>query len=914
MLRAALSLLLLSTAAVPTFAQSSFVNWESPHVHPLDATPNGDRLLAVNTADARLEVFRIGQQLRRVVSIPVGLDPVSVRARGNGEAWVVNHVSDSISVVDLASGLVRATLATDDEPCDVVFAGTPQRAFVSCSQANTLLVFDPADLTAAPTRIQVQGEDPRALAVSPDGQEVYLAVFESGNGSTILGGGLQINGLYPPNAVNHPAGPHGGVNPPANGPNGAFVPVLNPALPGMLRVGLIVKKDASGAWRDDTGADWTNLVSGTQSHLSGRPQGWDLPDRDLAIVDAQTLGVTYARSLMNACMAVAVNPASGLVTVVGTDATNEVRYEPVLRGRFLRVLAAFVDPASASTAGTAGVVDLNPHIDYATSGTSQPRRNRSLGDPRAIVWNTAGTRAWVAGMGSNNLVTIGPDGVRIGLARTIEVGEGPTGLVLDEGRGRLYVLNKFGASVSTVELATSREVAQTSFFDPTPAAIRAGRRHLYDTHATSGHGHVSCGSCHVDARMDRLAWDLGDPSGDMAPFAGANILPLGVAALPYHPMKGPMTTQTLQDIIGKEPLHWRGDRNGLEDFNPAFVGLQGDDQMLSAQEMQEFEDFLATIHFPPNPFRELDNTLPTDLPLPGHHATGDFQLAAGAPLPNGDAQNGLQLYTPPTTLDGALACVTCHTLPLGLGPDASFGGGQWNPLAPGANGERHHALVTTDGSTNRLIKVPQLRNVYEKVGFDATQLENTAGFGFLHDGSIDTIARFVGEPLFELTNDQQVADLVALMLAFSGSDFPAASGSFLFPPGTASQDTHAAVGQQVTLVDHQAPGAGQLARIAQLTALAEQGAVGLVARGRIGAVRGFTYVGGGQFQSDRAAQTLGEPQLRILAQPGSELTYTVVPKGSELRLGVDRDEDGFFDRDELDAGSDPDDASSVPGP
>ena len=34
-------------------------------------------------------------------AVPVGLDPVSVRARSNTEAWVVNHVSDSVSIVDL---------------------------------------------------------------------------------------------------------------------------------------------------------------------------------------------------------------------------------------------------------------------------------------------------------------------------------------------------------------------------------------------------------------------------------------------------------------------------------------------------------------------------------------------------------------------------------------------------------------------------------------------------------------------------------------------------------------------------------------------------------------------------------------------------------------------------------------------
>lgn len=36
-------------------------------------------------------------------AVPVGLDPVAVRARTNTEAWVVNHISDSVSVVDLAT-------------------------------------------------------------------------------------------------------------------------------------------------------------------------------------------------------------------------------------------------------------------------------------------------------------------------------------------------------------------------------------------------------------------------------------------------------------------------------------------------------------------------------------------------------------------------------------------------------------------------------------------------------------------------------------------------------------------------------------------------------------------------------------------------------------------------------------------
>ena len=189
----------------------TFVNWETGHVHPVDLTPDGSKLLVCNTADNRLEVFDVTGGVPALVSeIPVGLDPISVRARGNGQAWVANNISDSISVVDLNARNVVNTLKTRDEPSDVIFAGAPLRAFVSCSQANVVQVFDPADLTAAPTDIAINGEDPRALAVSPDGLTVYAAIFNSGNATTVLGGSgtNQLPGVsFPPNVVSDADGP-----------------------------------------------------------------------------------------------------------------------------------------------------------------------------------------------------------------------------------------------------------------------------------------------------------------------------------------------------------------------------------------------------------------------------------------------------------------------------------------------------------------------------------------------------------------------------------------------------------------------------------------------------------------------------------------------------------------------------------
>ncbi len=906
--------------AAATAQGQTFVNWENPHVHPLDMTPGGNLLLAVNTADNRLEIFDLSSGTPVYVqSVPVGLDPVSVRARSDGEAWVVNHISDSISVVDLGTGRVVATLRTEDEPCDVVFAPAHQRAFVSCSQANSVLVFDTSDLAAQPAKINILGEDPRAMAYSAERDEVYVAVFESGNDSTILGGGSTINNGFPPNVVNETAGPYGGVNPPPN--DGAnFKPPQRPGNPQPPRVGMIVKKNDQGMWMDDNNGNWTDLVSGANASLSGRLPGWDLLDHDLAIIDADTLAVDYATGLMNICMSVAVNPANDQVTVVGTDATNEVRFEPVVQGRFLRVNMGIVDPAAVATNA---VVDLNQHLIYGTDipfvAIPQADRDKSLGDPRAIVWNSAGNRGYVAGMGSNNVVIIDGAGSRQPAVGdpgrlTIEVGEGPTGLVLDEGRQRLYVLNKFEASLSVVDLNTESEAAVLPLYDPTPAAIKGGRRHLYDTHANSGLGHIACASCHVDARMDKLAWDLGDPGGLVKTF-NQNCAPLNNCQ-PWHPMKGPMTTQTLQHIIGMEPHHWRGDRDGIEEFSHAFQGLQGRDEPLATEppqdEMQEFEDFLASIHFPPNPFRNFDNTLPTNLPLPGHFATGRFAgsggLAAGTPLPNGNAVAGLNAYRT-AQLDG-VNCASCHTLPTGAGTDTS--GLNFAPVPVGPNGEHHLAIVSVDGSTNISIKTPHLRNQYEKTGFELTKLQNTAGFGVLHDGSVDSIARFVNEPVFNTASDEMTADLVALMLAFSGSGF-APPGPFE-PPGVASKDAHAAVGRQTTLVSAAGAPAQQLQLINDMISLANANAVGLVVKGRVGGVpRGWRYNGGGVFQSDRAGETITAANLQAAAAPGSELTYTVVPEGSETRIGIDRDEDGFYDRDEAEQCGDEADPLVFPG-
>src|SRR3954464_7814033 len=92
-------------------AQNSYVNFEGKQTSPVRLSADGTRLFAVNTPDARLSVFDVTHPSNPVLiaEIPVGIEPVSVNPRTADEVWVVNEVSDSISVVSVSQRIVTDT-------------------------------------------------------------------------------------------------------------------------------------------------------------------------------------------------------------------------------------------------------------------------------------------------------------------------------------------------------------------------------------------------------------------------------------------------------------------------------------------------------------------------------------------------------------------------------------------------------------------------------------------------------------------------------------------------------------------------------------------------------------------------------------------------------------------------------------
>ena len=919
MLRRTALLLFLCTLVVASAARAELGTFESGQVRPLALASDGKRLYAVNTPDDRLEVFAVGDRgLTPLASITVGLEPVALALRDDGEVWVVNHLSDSISIVDVASSppRVRRTLLVGDEPRDIVFAGPDRgRAFVTTAhrgqnrpgdpQLTTpgigradVWVFDAADPGAAlggtpRTILTLFTDTPRALAVTPDGATVYAAGFHTGNRTTAINEGLVCDGgaVAPPCDVSGHRMPGGLLAPNANR-DGVPAP----------EVGLIVKYDGA-RWRDGDGRDWSNAVRFT------------LPDRDVFAIDATADPPTvkpYASGVGTILFAIAVDPASGRLLVANTEARNEVRFEgpgttagSTVRGHLHEARVTVVERD-----GRVSPRRLNGHVDYARVPSPKGTADASLATPVAIAVSADGATTYVAAYGSGKVGvldtraladgTLAPEAVRHVELR----GGGPSGLALDDARGRLYVLTRFDDGISVVDTRTRREIAHVTMHDPEPATVKRGRRLLYDARATSSNGEASCGGCHVFGDDDGLAWDLGNPDASVVENRNPRHPGLQQSA-DFHPMKGPMTTQTLRGLAGQGPLHWRGDRTGglaapsaapdagayderagLLEFNGAFVGLLGRAKPLPDADMKALADFMLAIRQPPNPIRNLDGSL----------------------TPDQEAGRKFFFESDPSDVSGP--CVFCHVV------DA----------ARGLYGTGGHSVIVPEGP----MKVPGLRAAYQKVGmfgmphvpgrlaqfgFNATdhrpQGEQVRGFGYTHDGSVDSVFRFLhtrgfnfsranrGGFTVDAAGDEKRRQVEQYVLAFDSDLAPV-------------------VGQQVTLGDASLADPDVAVRLTLLLSRADAGDCDLVVKGVLdGAARGWLYDRTARaFRPDRASEpAIDLAALRTqAARAGQERTFSCVPPGSGARVGIDRDEDGALDADETASGGNSSAAASRPAP
>ncbi len=612
---ARLPFLLLFFLTTLSFSQSFF---EARQQSPIAMTPDASKLLALHSTAHSLSVFDIGSPPRAtpllIAEIPVSTAPVSVRARTNDEVWVVNEVSDSISVISLSRQIIIDTLRVPDEPADVVFAAG--KAFVSCSRNARIAVFH-ATTRASLGEIPLRRVMPRALATNADGSRLYVASLLSGNRTTILG---QAQAPLQPAPT-------------------------NPTLPAPPRVGLI--------------------VAANDPRVS-----WNVLDNDIAEINTTTQTVTrWISDVGTHLFDLAIHP-DGSLWCANSDSLNLTRFEPELNGHFMLHRLSRIPISSGSILHH----NLNPSIPRRTTPDAA-LIPLALAQPTSVRFNADGTRAWVSAFNSDRIAEIDPaTGAivrRIDLRTSLlptEPMRGPRSLALTPHR--LYSLNKLSDTLTTIDPINGNVLSETAIgsTNPLPAHIRHGRSVLYDARL-SGNGTISCASCHLDSDRDGLAWDLGDPSGTMVsvPSAELSIHDFTVIQSQLHPMKGPLLTQTLHglstnDARPNDPtdgsprpaaaittkFHWRGDKPSIQSFNTTFPNLMGG-TLQPTDDMDHLAAYLNTIALHPNPHRNLDRTLRTNHPA-------------------GNASRGLTIFN-----DHLLShCIVCHDFNAGTDQNIDF--------------------------------------------------------------------------------------------------------------------------------------------------------------------------------------------------------------------------------------------------
>jgi YVTN family beta-propeller protein len=769
----------------------AFANFEEAQTNPIRLSADGTLLFAVNTPNASLSVFDVTTPASPslLAQIPVGLGPVSVNPRTDDEVWVVNQVSNSVSIVSVSKGFVEATIGIGPEPMDVVFAGN--QAYVSVSRENAVAVLDLTTHSLIAS-LPVFGGSPRALAVSPDGNTVYAAFAIAGNATTII----------PPGLAPVQCGVKGQTK-----FNGAqCVPAFNTALPTPPEVGLIVAA---------TDPDWSSNIK------------YKMPDNGVvAINTGPTPSVAgYYAGVGTINLGLAVNPVTGDLYVANTAARNLTFFEPNLDGHWVDNQITQILVAS----GTVTPFNLNPNINYAIL-PNPAALSTALAQPAGVVFDPSGNFMYVASFGTDRVAQVGTNGnvnwfvelnpQTVGAIVNSATKLGPRGLALNSRANTLYSLNRISDTISVINTSTKAVTSVPVGTDPTPALLKAGRGFLYDA-KLSGNGTGACASCHVDGDMDHLAWNLGNPAGSMT-----SVVQNGVT-IEFHPMKGPMTTQTLRGLLNLSPYHWRGDMANFAAFNVAFNELMGGPE-ISDTDMSVYTGFADSILFLPNPNENLDRTLPTSLDG-GNPVNGqtDFLTIAGTGI---------------AKLSGT--CNQCHTS---------------NNFGPGSN-----RVIQTEGVPDgaQPLKVPELRNIYQKLLFDGAAANTIDGFGLGHDGHFPGLTAFLSSALFDGYTAAEKTDIIAYSVCFDTGTAPAVGYTITLTAATVANST---AQTNWTLLQSQA----------------SAGNIDLIARGTINSqIHGLLYQPSSNNYISDANVLYTQTQLQGLIAAGDTLSFMGVYPGT----------------------------------
>jgi YVTN family beta-propeller protein len=498
------AVLAIVAVGMPTIARAK-PTFASPHANPIARSPIFGELYVANTPGDTLDVVDPGAGAV-TARIPVGIDPVSVAVRPDGkEVWVSNHVSDTVSVIDVDPASptryqVVATVTawsedgwvTDfDEPVGIAFASNA-KAYVALSSRNRIAVVDVATRTVT-KQIQVLAQEPRAITVR--GNRLYVIPFESGNTT-------ELSGCF---TLSDP---------------GCTFSILDLASNSIDAI----------------------LTRNMVADIVRRP---GTPDRDLFVYDTADESTLFEVSGLGTLLYGLAVDSTGHVFVALTEARNDANGHAGTAGADLVDMEnrAFLNQI-ARVDCSAGCSDVT-HVDLEPVPPANPAPGTQLATPFGIQVSGVDSTIVAVAAASSRLFTMDvATGTVLG---RVDVGAIPRGLVLESDGGGApsvaWVLNSIEDSVSRVDVsnpAAPHETARIPLDDPTRPDVKRGEIRFNDADGSTT-GTFACASCHPDGNTDQLLWNL-----------GARCL------TPGCDQTQPRVTMPIRGLRDTLPLHWDG--------------------------------------------------------------------------------------------------------------------------------------------------------------------------------------------------------------------------------------------------------------------------------------------------------------------------------------------------------------------
>ncbi len=499
---------------------------------PIEITPDGRKVVAVNTDTDTASFFQIGDDglLTKLQEVPVGKEPRSVATLVSKPwAYVANTVDGTVSVIDTESFAIVATVDVGTEPQAIVSSPNGRFVYVANANDNAVQVIDTSTNTVTAT-IPV-GRSPRALAITNDGdaddldETLYVPNFFA----------RPRTGFVPPSTANL-----GGTD----GPNAAFPTGAN----GQPVVGEGIFDDSREAVVDVVSTA-TNAVVGQVVLAPIADTGFnfargtfvnttagDAPRTIFA--DGATDGTQAQRTgaFPNMLQSIALFGGRGFVP------NSAASPEPPLRFNLnVQSLVSVFDEAT-NTEVADQTFNMNRGINFDVPAGLLDAQVRDNTDrlfpsvPVDIDCSTATGSCWVVSQGSDLIVRMdfdaagkptvnAPTGpgpfaqspvtriLTIDPANATSSGRNPRGIVLDADGTHGYVVCPTTRDVVVADLVgnTVLQRVRSSELptDPAQLSILRGKIDFFTSRPFwSDRGWGGCASCHPDGHTDSVTWSF----------------------------------------------------------------------------------------------------------------------------------------------------------------------------------------------------------------------------------------------------------------------------------------------------------------------------------------------------------------------------------------------------------------------